>query len=1091
MINPGEYLVIFASGKDLTNSANLHTNFKIKSSGEYLALRNSSNVVTSEFSPTYSPQRSDYSFGLFGNGPEFRFFEVPTPGAQNLLYGSAYIGFIDDLTVTPPRGFYDSSFSLTASSTAPNAVFHYTTDGSEPSSSNGNLLSGPLPVSGNSTIRVIAEAAGYLSSPIETHTYFFVADIIAQSPTGLPPGPGWPAAPVNGQIYDYGMDPDITTDSRYVDLMDDAFLSISSISIVTDLENLVSPDTGIYSNPFGHGHDWERPTSVELIHPDGSEGFQTDAGLRLRGSASRSWDNPKHSFRLFFRAEYGASKLNFPLFGEEGVDQFDKIDFRTSQGYSYNFNNPHGMTLTREVFNRDTQRDMGRPYTRSRYYHLFLNGVYWSLFQSQERSEARYAESYFGGDKDNYDVIKVDAGSGRPFIGEATDGTLGVWYDLWQEAHDGLGKDESFFRVRGLNPDGTVNPDYDNLVDMENLIDYMLTIYYGGNMDAPITWFKGNKLPNNFYAIYDRTAQDGFRFFNHDAEHTLLDGDFFGAGSEVYRDRTGPFPAGSAKRRSNPQWLHQRFVDHPEYRMIFADHVHRHFFNDGALTPASADARFLTRVNEMELAIIAETARWGDFKSIPARTKDDDWQPNIDGVRNSFIPIRTGIVLDQFKNQGWYPNVDAPVFNMNGVYQHGGYSTAPYTLSMINPNGSGTIYYTTDGSDPREAGTYLEQNGETFVTEDNVKSVLVPAGAGDLTNGGFSWTELAYDDSGWITGTGGVGYDTGPDYDARINLDIETEMHNINGTALLRIPFNLTATQLANFTCLTLRMKHDDGFVAYLNGVEVARKFAPTVPEWDSTAEASNDDFSAKQFSDHVLNDHVGDLVLGDNILAIHAMNDNVWSSDFLVSAELVGFACTGPSVTPGAIAYASSFALPTTTHVKARIEDGGEWSALNEATFVLPAINSNLRITEIMYHPTNPDAEFIELKNVGGESINLINSAFTEGIHFEFPNLVLAPNEFVVLVSDTAAFESVYGVSVPVAGEYVGNLDNGGERIRLEDPTGTTILDFEYQDEWHPSTDGNGYSLTMIDPTFGDTNAWGLAGGWLPSSSLNGSPGE
>ena len=68
--------------------------------------------------------------------------------------------------------------------------------------------------------------------------------------------------------------------------------------------------------------------------------------------------------------------------------------------------------MVREVFSRDTQRDMNQPYTRSRYYHLYLNGMYWGLFQSQERSEARYAESYFGGSEEEYDVVKVNTETG-------------------------------------------------------------------------------------------------------------------------------------------------------------------------------------------------------------------------------------------------------------------------------------------------------------------------------------------------------------------------------------------------------------------------------------------------------------------------------------------------------------------------------------------------------------------------------------------------------------------------------------------------------------------------------------------------------
>lgn len=121
---------------------------------------------------------------------------------------------------------------------------------------------------------------------------------------------------------------------------------------------------------------------------------------------------------------------------------------------------------------------------------------------------------------------------------------------------------------------------------------------------------------------------------------------------------------------------------------------------------------------------------------------------------------------------------------------------------------------------------------------------------------------------------------------------------------------------------------------------------------------------------------------------------------------------------------------------------------------------------------------------------INLINTAFTEGIHFTFPDMVLAPGGYLLLVKDATAFESLYGGGLPVAGEYAGALDNSGERIRLEDPTGAAILDFKYKDGWYDITDGGGYSLNILDATAGDTSVWGLKEGWRASTFTGGSPG-
>ena len=168
------------------------------------------------------------------------------------------------------------------------------------------------------------------------------------------------------------MDPQVLNDARYTDQIEDAFLAIPTFSISTATENIFDKKIGIYLNAMKRGRLWERPASIELLHLDGDEGFQIDAGLRIRGGYSRRDFNPKHAFRLFFRSEYGAAKLKYPLFGDEGAKSFDKIDLRTSQNYAWSSGKYSGdlNLMNRDVFSRDTQRDMGRPYTRSNYYHL-------------------------------------------------------------------------------------------------------------------------------------------------------------------------------------------------------------------------------------------------------------------------------------------------------------------------------------------------------------------------------------------------------------------------------------------------------------------------------------------------------------------------------------------------------------------------------------------------------------------------------------------------------------------------------------------------------------------------------------------------
>jgi hypothetical protein len=433
-----------------------------------------------------------------------------------------------------------------------------------------------------------------------------------------------PASDVNGQLIDLPMDPKVTSNNSYKYLMADALLDIPSISVTTGLDNLFDSQKGIYVNAQYHGTNWERPANIELINPDGSPGFNIDAGIRIRGGWSRHPNYPKHAFRVFFRSVYGEGKLDFPLFGNEGVDEFDKIDLRTSQNYSWANagSDARHNTMNRDVFSRETQLDMNQPYTRSRYYHLYLNGLYWGVFQTQERAESNYAETYFGGVKEDYDVIKVDIGENwNLYEIEASDGNTDAWEAIWNISRQGFSSNLNYFKLLGRKSTGEIDESLNVWIDIDNFIDYMLTIFFAGNFDAPVSKFSNNYNPNNFFAINDRTKKrEGFKFFIHDAEHTLLT-DPAGPGSGLYENRVSIAMNVDRFEKFHPQWLHHKLTENNEYRLKFADRVYRHFFNEGVLTPESNIVRFKETADQLDLAIIAESARWGDSKNSPLRTK--------------------------------------------------------------------------------------------------------------------------------------------------------------------------------------------------------------------------------------------------------------------------------------------------------------------------------------------------------------------------------------------------------------------------------------------------------------------------------------
>lgn len=612
------------------------------------------------------------------------YFAEATPGAFN---SSGFFAFVKDTKFSVDRGFFDEPFDLVITTDTADATIRYTVDGTAPTLTNGQIYSDPVRISGTTTIRAAAFKDGFEPSNVDTQTYLFPEDVIRQSPNGEPP-PGWPSS-WGSNTVDYGMDPEVVNDPAYRDTIADDLKSIPTFSIVMKLEDLFDRGTGIYANPSQDGREWERPCSVELIHPDGTEGFQINAGIRIRGGFSRSTSNPKHAFRLFFRNEYGAGKLRYPVFGEDAVDVFDGFDLRTFQNYSWSFQGDGRGIFLRDQVNRDMQLAMGHNAERGDFYHLYINGIYWGLFNTCERPEASYGETYYGGDKEDYDVIKVEAG---PYTINATDGNLDAWRELHVLTGRGFANDASYQRVLGNNPDGTRNPEYPVYVDAPNLIDYMLIILYGGNLDAPISNFLGNTRPNNFFSVKNRNLPMGFHHFVHDAEHTLLN---------VNENRTGPYPAGQDFQHFNPQFLWQELLDNAEFRVKVADHIHKHFFNDGVMTAENIAEMFMERKEEIHRAVVAESARWGDSKRTRPFTRDNEWLNAINTVLNTFISRRSDIVVNQLRQDNVYPDLDAPSFN-----QHGGPVSPGFELSITGPS-TAAIYYTLDGSDPRLLGGNL------------------------------------------------------------------------------------------------------------------------------------------------------------------------------------------------------------------------------------------------------------------------------------------------------------------------------------------------------------------------------------------------
>jgi hypothetical protein len=838
-----------------------------------------------------------------------------------------------------------------------------------------------------------------------------------------------------------------------------AIKSMPVFAIVGDPNESLGEPNGVMSASH-RGFGYEKPVSLEVIDSTADSNYQIDCGLRIHGNARYAytigddwmtcwidwWDHQnmnKFGFRFYFRSEYGNNRFEYPFFTfTPEVTRQQCIVLRSGK-------NDSCTPFVKDEFWRRVFKEMGGVQLTGRLVNLYINGVYKAYFNPTGRSNAQFFQE-FHQSTNEFDVITS---------GGLRDGDTIAWgaFLSYIDTHD------------------LTNPDYYNYVagkfDIVNFIDYLIVQIHSGNFD----W------PNNNWDVHrERTDNGIFRFAIWDAEGTeqwYFQSDCSKCADTGF-DKFPSYDTGTPKGLNGGPWpmcrIYRALKANPNFRQLFADRIHRYYKNNGIMATANLMTLWNSTVNEVKPVLPAY---------------DGVLPPSFVGT--VFLPRRENYVLAAFDANGLYSRTfGAPVFNVNGSPKFGGYVSTSDTFTLTDPCASGgTIYYTTDGSDPRTQITGSQTR--TFVIENASKKVLVPT-----SSTGTTWrgANEPYNDASWTSGTGGVGFERSTGYGSYIDINVGPTMYNINATCYIRIPFTVDACDINNISSLALRMMYDDGFVAYINGTQVASRNAPASPTYNSAASAEPADATAFEQID--VNAYISTLRAGTNILAIHGMNRTTTNDDFLMLTELNGKVPIGGNPSPTAIQYTGGFTLNKSTNLRSRIYKSSiKWSALNEAVYTLPDVNQNLRITEIMYHPkdtggpNDANTEYIELKNVGGSTINLNLARFTKGVDFTFGPNTLTAGQHILVVKDINAFTTRYGTGRYIAGQYDGSLDNGGEKIRLKDANGTNILDFDYKDGWRSIVDGDGYSLTIINPADSNVNHWGKKDSWRASAYINGSP--
>lgn len=1052
-IPAGGYLLVLADDPDVVipNATYLHANFKLGGSGEFLGLCDDTGQVVSSFDPEYPRQYPNFSYARDEAGM-MMFYATPTPGEANA--GEVFQGKVDAPDFDQKGGFYNSTIAVNLTSETPGAMIRYTIDGTEPTLTNGNDYTLPLSLSRISSIkghviRARAFLAGFIPSNTKTHTFLIGQDARLRTSPSLV----------------YAGDPERA--------LYDPF-GVMGINGGRYVDNQWQP-SGVadYNNVINRGRAYERPIHAEFYFADGTVGFRTDVGVRVAASSFTRprmelsqmnfspWvDLPvqKPSFNLYFRDDYGNPSVNLPLTGPARTfSQYERFRIRAGKN---DITNPF---ITDEYFRR-LSHDLGNGASLGVINSLYVNGELKGYYNMVERLREPFFRSLHGSEEGaQWDVLQFE---GNDNIAE---GDKVAWNDMITRLNQPM-NNANWERVL-------------EVADVENMANYFLLNIYGATWDWP---------HNNWVAAKERSEAGRYRLYVWDAEgamNTRGDRPISQEMIRTYIAGTDNGQTGQSGTRGEMRDLWRGLNRWEEFRLTFADQIQKHLFNGGILDDRDQENSHMRKRYDELASEFEDLLRLVNNQTLQ-RIKFTQWTSPTFGRRRYLL----GPAREDFRVNNLWPEITPPEFS-----QFGG--TVAEGSAILLSNESGHVYYTTDGSDPREIGgspnpSAISQPGSL------ADEVLVSQGdewayndsGGDL---GTAWRLFAFDDSAWPSGNGPLGY--GSIINDGDTVTLATQVNSApprQPTSYFRKTFEIA--DASAFLELNLSLLSDGGVAIYLNGVEAFRG-SNLIPgaTYETVPSPDTDDGVEGDYTTFALDPSL--LINGMNLIAVE-LHNNVGNSDMAIDLELTGKrvdAANLPVMVDG----------PLT--LKARSFENGEWSALTSADFTVetvPATASNLAIAEILYNPVGASQaereagfddgdlfEYLRLENFSTSNLDLGPVRFTDGITFDFSastSRVLGRGAKVILVKNLAAFRFRFGSGFDhlIAGEFGGQLSNGGEQLRLIGVDDGIIHEFEYEvgAPWPDLTALDGHSIQVVDPAADH----GEGSNWRASDSPGGLPG-
>lgn len=514
VLGPGDYLLVWASGKNRTDPGNpLHTNFSIAAAGETLLLTHPVSGTLDQIEPVSLPGDISYGRQPDEHGP-WLFFAEATPGMANTTPG--YTELLSPPAFSQQGGFFTNPFSLTLSTDNPGVEIYYTLDGSLPDPQN---LNGQTYTYKNQYPEAPGDPFGalltdtyrsyYYSQPINIVDRTAVPDDLThksstlhQTPFYFPDQPVFKGTVVRAMAVKPGaLSSPVSTHTYFVapDALTRYSLPVISLSIPEDA--LFDYEAGIYvagtdfdswrmaypNAPLGccPVANWQKDTEyaahIELFETsEAPAALSQGVGVRIHGRSSRAY--PFKSLRLYARSEYGESEFNYPIFPDLPYTNYKRLLLRNSGG-------DNGITMLRDATIQTMVSHLNFDTQAYRPALVFINGEYWGIHNIRERYDKYYLSQVYDVDPENIDLLE---GSGEVEEGDALH-----YQDML-----------SYIAANGVQE----NPHYETIqtrMDVENYIDYQIAQIYIRNRDWPgsnITYWRNRTTPYDPGAPY---GQDG------------------------------------------------------------------------------------------------------------------------------------------------------------------------------------------------------------------------------------------------------------------------------------------------------------------------------------------------------------------------------------------------------------------------------------------------------------------------------------------------------------------------------------------------------------------------------------------------------